>query len=371
MGKLEIFCAGVSINILPCRPLNNILVNVPHEGSSSKTISDTLKMFQYAQCEHNYLDSGGYQIIVSELLGRQCTFDAAKPLHLSEWGVNIAPEHIINVATAMQPEIVSALDFPIRKFTDKNDQEKEFMGKLGYNITWARKTANLRRERCPHIKLFIPVQTYDLEQFGEFFHYIQDLEFDGLSLPVRNLEAYEIALFLIAFSKLNIRMVHILGTSTLLTTALAAFMAKHYFSWISLDSTSWRLSAQYNHYINPFSLKSVDVSNNVIIDENIRINCQCPWCRGKTFTYIRNLPHTEKISFLRSHNWWVINNAAKELYQYSDTVLTLKEHLMTRYPDTREIEKLCYVLSIIDALKDRSIDEIQLACRLDYADMMS
>lgn len=366
MGQLEIFCAGVSINILPCRPLNNILVNVPHEGGSIKAISDTLNMFQYAQCGHTYLDSGGFQIIVSELLGRHCTFDAAKSLHLSEWGVNIAPEHIVNVATAMQPEIVSALDFPIRKFTDKNDQEKEFLNKLGYNITWARKTANLRKEKCPHIKLMIPVQAYNLKQFGEFFHYIQDLDFDGLSLPVRNLEAYEITLFLIAFYKLNIRRVHILGTSTLLTTALAAFMAKHYFSWISLDSTSWRLSAQYNHYINPFSLKSVDVSDNVVIDENIHINCQCPWCRGKTFTYIKNLPHTEKISFLRCHNWWVIEHTAKELYEHSDTVLTLKNHLLKRYPDAGEIEKLCNVLSIIDALRDRSIDEIQSACRIAF-----
>jgi len=371
MGKLEIFCAGVSINILPCRPLNNILVNVPHEGGSIKAISDTLNMFQYAQCEHTYLDSGGFQIIVSELLGRQCTFDAAKPLHLSEWGVNIVPEHIINVATAMQPEIVSALDFPIRKFTDKNDQEKEFLNKLGYNIAWARKTANLRRERCPHIKLMIPVQAYNLEQFLEFFYYIRDLEFDGLSLPVRNLEAYEIALFLITFYKLNIHMVHILGTSKLLNTALAAFMARHYFEWVSMDSTSWRISSEQSNYVHPLNLKMVSVSDNVVIDQNISINCKCPWCNGKTFTYIKNLPHREKGSFLRSHNWWVIEHAAKELYQYSDTVLTLKNHLLTRYPDTGAIEKLCNVLSIIDALRDRSINEIQFACRLDYADMMS
>jgi len=52
MGKLEIFCAGVSINVLPCKPVNNILVNVPREGSSAKAISDTLKMFQYTNSSH-------------------------------------------------------------------------------------------------------------------------------------------------------------------------------------------------------------------------------------------------------------------------------------------------------------------------------
>ena len=369
MGKLEIFCAGVSINVLPSRPLNNILVNVPHEGSSSKAISDTLKMFQYANSRHTYLDSGGFQLLVFELAGKQYTFDATQPLQMSDQGINVTPEHIIAVAMEMQPEFLSALDFPIKKLTDKNEQEKEFLGKLGYNITWARKTAHLRKERCPHIKLMIPVQAYTIEQFKQFFHYIKDIAFDGLSMPVRNFESHEIALFLIAFYKLNITMVHILGTSTLLTTALAAFMAKHYFAWVSMDSTSWRLSAQYNHYINPFSLKAVDVGYNVIIDDNIHVNCQCPWCVGKSFTYIKNLPHTEKISFLRCHNWWVIEHAAKELYEHSDTVLTLKEHLLTRFPDTVEIEKLCSVLNIIDALRDREIEEILFACRLDYADM--
>jgi len=217
----------------------------------------------------------------------------------------------------------------------------------------------------------IPVQAYNLEQLLEFFYYIGDLEFDGLSLPVRNLEAYEIALFLITFYKLNIHMVHILGTSKLLNTALAAFMARHYFEWVSMDSTSWRISSEQSNYVHPLNLKMVSVSDNVVIDQNISINCKCPWCNGKTFTYIKNLPHREKGSFLRSHNWWVIEHAAKELYQYSDTVLTLKNHLLTRYPDTGAIEKLCNVLSIIDALRDRSINEIQFACRLDYADMMS
>ena len=369
MGKLEIFCAGVSIDVLPCRPLNNIMVNAPHEGSSSKAISNTLKLFQYANSTHTYLDSGGFQILVFELAGKQYTFDLTYSLQMSDQGINITPEQIIAVAVEMQPEFFSALDFPIKILTDKNEQEKEFLGKLGYNITWARKTANLRKERCPHIKLMIPVQVFSIEQFNEFFHYIKDLEFDGLSMPVRNFDAHEIAVFLITFYKLNIPMIHLLGTSTLLTTAMAAYMAKHYFKWVSMDATSWHLSAQHSNYANPLSLQVTNVGYNVIIDENIRVNCPCPWCEKKTFSYIKNLPHTEKISFLRCHNWWVINHAAKDLYEHSDTVLTLKEHLLTRCPDTENIEKLCSVLSIIDALRDREIDEIQFACQLNYADM--
>jgi len=80
-------------------------------------------------------------------------------------------------------------------------------------------------------------------------------------------------------------------------------MARHYFAWVSLDSTGWRLMAEYSSYVNPLSLKNQNIGYNVIIDENIRIDCQCPWCNGKTFTYIKNLPYTEKISFLRSHNF--------------------------------------------------------------------
>jgi len=367
MGQLKIFCAAVNNDTLPSKPLCNILVNTPNDGSSVKAISSTRQLFQYAQCEHPFLDSGGFQILVSEEAGKEITFDGTKNLEMSDRGINIAPEHIITAAMLMQPEIVSALDFPIRKFFDKRDQEKEFLGKLGYNITWARKTAKLRKERCPHIKLFIPVQAYNVEQFNEFYYSIKDCEFDGFSLPVRNFEAHEIALFLIAFYKLDIPMVHVLGTSLLLTTALAAYMARYYFEWISLDSTTWHKSAKYNHYINPFNLTAVDVSDKVIIDEDIKIDCQCPWCKGRTFTYIKNLPYTEKTSFLRCHNWWVIERTAKELYEHCDTVFSLKQHLLTRYPDTEEIEKLCAVLSIIDAMRERGIDEILSVCRLNSA----
>jgi len=109
------------------------------------------------------------------------------------------------------------------------------------------------------------------------------------------------------------------------------------------------------------------VSYNVIIDDDIKIDCQCPWCKGRTFTYIKNLPYTEKSAFLKSHNWLVIDRAAKELYENCDTVFTLQQHLLTRCPDTKEIEKLCSVLSIIDAMREMGIDEILSVCRLDSA----
>jgi len=365
MGQLEIFCAGVDVNVLPSKPLRNILVNTPNEGSSIKAVSSVLQLFQYAQCEHTFLDSGGFQIIVSEEAGKAITFDGTQKLEMSNRKINIAPEHIINAAEHMQPEIVSALDFPVRKFIDKNEQEKEFMRKFGYNVTWARKTAKLRKERCPQIKLLIPVQAYNVEQFNEFFYSIKDVGFNGFSLPVRNFEAHEIALFLIAFHKLDIPMVHILGTSKLLNTALGAYMARHYFEWVSLDATSWRQSAEHSIYLNPFSLKIVNLSSNVIIDEDIKIDCQCPWCKGKTFTYIKNLPYADKSAFLKSHNWLVNDRAAKELYEHCDTVLTLQQHLLTRCPDTEDIEKLCSVLSIIDAMRDRKIEEILSVCRLN------
>ncbi|NMC96206.1 MAG: hypothetical protein GYA70_01950, partial [Deltaproteobacteria bacterium] len=139
MGQLEIFCAAVNDDTLPSKPLRNILVNTPNEGSSIKAVSSVLQLFQYAQCEHTFLDSGGFQIIVSEEAGKKITFDGTRKLEMSNRKINIAPEHIINAATHMQPEIVSALDFPVRKFVDKNEQEKEFMRKFGYNVTWARK----------------------------------------------------------------------------------------------------------------------------------------------------------------------------------------------------------------------------------------
>jgi hypothetical protein len=110
--------------------------------------------------------------------------------------------------------------------------------KLKFNVKWAVQTAKLREEYCPEVGLFIPFQGYTLNHLDIFFRFIQEIHFDGISIPVRNLNLKDISLFLIRFYQMGIKRVHLLGTSSFYRMALCAYMARHYFEWVSLDSTS-------------------------------------------------------------------------------------------------------------------------------------
>jgi len=57
----------------------------------------------------------------------------------------------------------------------------------------------------------MPIQCYSVEQFDRFMNLIRGTEFDGLSMPVRNLNLRGISDFLMRFHELGVRKVHLLG----------------------------------------------------------------------------------------------------------------------------------------------------------------
>jgi queuine/archaeosine tRNA-ribosyltransferase len=235
----------------------------------------------------------------------------------------------------------------------------EFMHKLGFNLTWAIECSELRKKLCPDVQFFLPVQCYDLIQFDQFINLITGVEYDGFSMPVRNLSFSAVILFMVRFYQMGIRQVHILGTSELFKIAVAAYMARHLFNWVSFDATTWRKWAECSRYMNPYNLLQERIAQNVIIDENIAMDCQCPFCNGKTFTFIKNLPETDRTAFLRSHNWWVIEKATRDLYQNSGNVIELERCLRARGAKSEEIDELCKALSLADSLKNGDIRILQ------------
>jgi hypothetical protein len=306
MSKLVSFCAGVSRETLPAAKVKNILFNVVDNGKSEKAVSDARALIKYAGAETCMLDSGGYQIYMAEEQSKKMTFDPGLPLIRSDHGINISPRHVVETACKLQPTIMTALDFPVRELPNRTDQEQEFLGKLGFNVTWALQTAALREKYCPNIQLFIPVQCYNLDHFEIFKKSINSIQYDGLSVPIRNLKLRELALLFFRFYQVGIRRVHILGTSRFFVIALAAFFARHFFEWVSFDATTWRESAQLEIYLNPYDLSHERIGNEVLIDEGLPMPCQCPFCVNTTFTFIKNLPYTDKVSLLRNHNFCVI-----------------------------------------------------------------
>lgn len=269
--------------------------------------------------------------------------------------INISPAHVVETACRLEPLTMTSLDFPVLKIKDQAEREIEFLRKLGFNVKWAIETAALREKHCPQILLLIPVQCYTLEQFALFHTSIQHTSYDGLSMPLRNLKPPEVALFLLRFYQLGIQRVHLLGSSGFFTLAVAAFFARHFFQWVGTDSTTWRVAAQYSTYLNPNDLSPENIGSGVLIDEGLPIICSCPFCENTTFTFIKNLPYTEKTALLRSHNFWVIEKAVEDLYKNATDLLTLERFLKKRSNRTKDIMDLIRCLSLVDLFKNEDI----------------
>jgi queuine/archaeosine tRNA-ribosyltransferase len=264
----------------------------------------------------------------------------------------------MEAAAIIRPDIVVGLDFPIKK-TDPSEQELEFMRKLGFNVVWTKECSKLRKRLCPDIRFFVPIQCYDLNQLDQFCSMITGVEYDGFSMPVRNLTDKGIVLFMVRFYQMGVRQVHILGTSKILVIAITAYMARHFFDWVSFDATTWRKYAENSLYMNPYNLLQERIAPDVKINASIPMDCECPFCRGKTFTFIKNLPDTDRTAFLRGHNWWVIEKATQDLYQNASNVIALERCLRARGVKPRTVGDLCNALSLADSLKDSDIRILQ------------
>ena len=354
-------CAGASVEVLPARYLEAILLNVPNNGISPSAIRSAKWMLRWTQAKWSILDSGGFQLYEAQRKGKKITFDPSKPIICTDTLVNLTPRHDVDVAIEIQPNIMIALDFPIRKIPDPEERELEFMEKLGPNARFARETSKLRAMYCPNIKLFLPVQAYTIEQLEIFLDLIGDISYDGFSLPVRNLSPKEIFLFLVRFYQLGVRSVHLLGTSKLVTVALLAFVARHLFTFTSFDSTTWHEAAKHARYLNPHDLTPEEVSTDTIVKEDGPIDCECQFCENKSFTDVVNLEFTDRTDYLRSHNWAAIEGAKRDLYENSHDVYELKMCLMKRSKDKNieEIDELCTALSFLEHYKDSDINTLR------------
>lgn len=359
MGRLVNFCAGTDLQVLPARHVDALLINVADNACSNSAINSTRRMLTGAKSSFVMLDSGGFQVHTAELNSKKISFDENGPVICNETEINLTPVHVMRAAATLKPDIVVGLDFPIKKVSEPSERKLEFMRKLGFNVIWAIECSELRKKLCPDIQYFVPVQCYDLDQFDQFISMIEGIEYDGFSMPIRNLSNKEIILFMVRFYQMGIRQVHILGTSKLFAIAIAAYMARHLFDWVSFDATTWRKWADHSIYMNPYNLLQERIAQNVKIDENIPMDCECPFCSGKTFTFIKNLPETDRTAFLRGHNWWVLEKAARDLYQNSGNVIELERCLRARGAKLEDIDELCKALSLADSLKNGAIRILQ------------
>ena len=311
MGKFNsfhefvFFFAGVDRKNMAGHRIKSILFNVPHHTQTKGSLNHTRELIKSASAKYIMLDSGGFELLQAQKKGGLISHDPEAPIR-QRGKFNITPEHVIEAAQGLRPDIVVALDYPIITLKKEQDQKREFefQSKLKFNVQWAIRTAELREKYYPEIKLFIPFQCYDLRQIDIFFNRIKGITYDGVSMPVRNLGQRGIFSFLVRFHEMGITRVHILGTGSFYTIALCAYMARHYFNWVSLDARNWGVVAEKLKYLNP------NLSATRIAIQGVgRIgspDCKCPMCQKRTYSEMKGLSDKERRAFLRKFLWATI-----------------------------------------------------------------
>jgi hypothetical protein len=301
-------------------------------------------------------------VLQAEKKSKKLSFNPDLQPKFTKHELNIAPKHVMESVLVFQPympDIVIGLDFPIRKLKDVESPEAELFLKNKYNVPLTIQSAAWWKELCPQVKFFVPIQCYYLDQFDIFWGRVGGLDHDGVSMPIRSLGIPEIALFLVKFYQLGIRRVHLLGTSKFFAIALCAYMARHVFEWISLDASTWRISADKAGFLNPFDLSRESLASTVIANPEMANDCPCPYCSNISFTQIIDLPFKQRVFLLRQHNWWVLERAFRELYDHSIDIIQLEKFLKTRSKHPAKVEELIDILSFVDMVKDSDISLLQ------------
>jgi hypothetical protein len=362
MGEFINICAGVDKISVPESPVEAVLYNVIDHCLNQRKIDAAMEMYRLIRPKYFMLDSSGYHLLKAELAAKRLSFNPNLPPKWTSREINIAAKHVMESVLVFQlyiPDIVIGLDFPIRKLIDVESPETEFFTKLEYNVPLTIQSAAWWKELCPQVKFFVPVQCYDLDQFNILWNRVGGIDHDGVSMPIRNLGISEIALFLVKFYQLGIKRMHLLGTSQFFSIALCAYMARHVFEWVSIDASSWRRAADKAEYFNPFDLSREKLGSRVLINHDLENDCPCPFCAEKSFNDIKELEFADKRSFLKQHNWWVLDKAFRDLYEHSADIIQLERFLKTRSKHPAKIAELISVLTLIDMMKNSNISLLQ------------
>ncbi|MCK5687137.1 hypothetical protein KAJ27_23580 [bacterium] len=334
------------------------LLNLIDDCGSEFKIKDTKRQMNTTKSDFTILDNGGFNRHQKEKNGIPTLYDEMKPL-IYKGMLNPMPIHLVQAAHKIQPDAIIASDDPVLCIKDIEGQEEEFKKKMPNNVKWAVQTAGLIEQYCLDSLLYIAFQGYSLEHIEIFFGAIGSIHCDGVSMPVRGQSIGKTALFLVKFWQMGFRNLHLLGTAALFPMAVAAYFAKHFFEFVSLDSGGSKIQASHSEYKNPHNLKTVHVSEDVIIDTTVDMDCQCPACRGRSFSYYQNQPYSFRRVLLCTHNFCVTERMGQKLLKHSGTVNSLICFLRKNTNRVKEIEKLHTVLSLVETLKNKDISYLE------------
>ncbi len=289
----------------------------------------------------NFLDSGGFSVSNHEVAG---TIESSGILE------QLTTERIMKTANFVNATIVFGLDIPLRGYRDADKQNQEFMVKSRLNLKLAQDAIEQHKQICPTLELFLPLQFYNLNQLKYFLDNL-DLRSGpvGAAFPVRELTIKNVIKILYFLKCRGFEKIHLLGTSSLPSIALSAYLARHYFDRVTTDSTNWMMAGMFLKYWQPWTLKAVEL-------KGVKINfdlgdCDCTACRYYNFNEYWKIPKTELAIALGYHNHAVLEQVCKgfidncgSIKQLSDFLQKYDFHFMVR----RNLDTVISALSVFD-----------------------
>ncbi len=360
MGNFHNLPAKANDRDFPGIGIGGFLINLMDYCATETMIRNTQELIQKIQPEIVVQDNSGFALLIREEAGKKLILDESKPLIYKKIP-NPMPIHNVAAALKIKPDILIASDWPVKKLKDGDNREKEFEKKLHYNKKWAIQTYQFLNKTPNNIKLYVAYQGYTLRHMEIFFEAISSIQFDGVSMPIRNQTLGQTALFLMQLWKMGVKNIHLLGVAALFPMALAAFFARHFFEMVTMDASSYKDKAFESKYANPHNLSPVYVGENTIIDPDVKMDCKCSACKRRSFLYYQNLPYTYRHVLLCSHNFWATENMGQELHKHSTTVKSIINFLKSKTDKVRKIEELHGVLSLVEALKNKVIRYLEAA----------
>jgi queuine/archaeosine tRNA-ribosyltransferase len=347
------FVAGSELRTFPGEQGCPLMINVPEHCLNPGDIERTRLLNQMVRPAYEIQDSGGFQILQEELKALS-EEQNRKPVKLS-LAEKLHPSVIAGAAARMNPTVMIALDKPVQNPKDPQEREAEFKSKFDFNVAGTIDTFKEWKKQCPQVAFFVPFQGFELSHLHKFLEAVKGISFHGFCMPLRNMTIYETGLFLARFWQLGVKNVHMLGSSKFFSIALAAYEAKNRFAWLSLDSQTWHSAARHSEYLSPYDLTRITVTQDAIIPEGTELNCQCPFCRGRTFAYIKHLPYDVKRVLLSGHNHAVIEKAFKDLCAHAGDIRTLVAFVDSRARNKKRVQELYDTLCLIETFKDKDL----------------
>jgi len=367
MGEFINVSSGLNLQNMPRTDrIQALLLNGPAVGESEQSILNASVLVDETNADYFYLDSGGYEIFKAIESGRGIHFDRSNPRVYIEGVLNITPRHLYEIAKRLFPSVFISLDYPIPNCENVGRQELNYMLTMGFNIKCAREMAyyieRYRNETGESAKFYIALQCYNLTQINDYLRNLENINYEGISIPKRVHTPTSLALFMFhiyrKFRNAKLPDIHLLGSTSFEYLAILAYYARNIFDYVSVDATSWAYYARMMLYVYPFDLRSMSIGDDASLESFEFMRCACPHC--STFESINDLKVQDAMyrkRMLYGHNWWVINEAMRHYYDHAETAKTLNDYLLSvidRRHGHREkaVGEIYRCLTIIEAMRD-------------------